>query len=192
MFESSPGGLLVATANPSPSSGVPSVTRRWRMRARWLVATAIAGWMATTGPPASAGGSWFELDRSSYAPGDRATVRASFSSGQLEGTLSDGPYYLYLVPEGSSLPRDGSPIPDEVHQVGPLNIWESTGNFCCWQASAEFIVPDVPAGKYFLDYCNSPCTVDGMGDLIGGSLGVGPTPKEGRLMGRIARAGMKG
>lgn len=161
------------------------------MRVRWLVTAPLTAAILATGGPASAGGSWLELDRSSYAPGDRATVRASFSSGQLEGTLSDGPYYLYLVPEGSSLPRDGSPIPDEVRLVGPLHIWESTGNFCCWEASAEFTVPNGPAGKYFLDYCNSPCTVDGMGDLIGGTLLVGPTKEEARLIARIERLEFK-
>lgn len=161
------------------------------MRVRWLVTAPLTAAILATGVPASAGGSWLELDRSSYAPGDRATVRASFSSGQLEGTLGDGPYYLYLVPESSSLPRDGSPIPDEVRQVGPLHIWESTGNYCCWNASAQFIVPEVPAGKYFLDYCNSPCTVDGMGDLIGGSLFVGETEEEARLIARIERLEFK-
>jgi hypothetical protein len=161
------------------------------MRVRWLAAAMVLGGMLGMEAPAAAGGSWFELDRSSYAPGDRAIVRASFSSGQLEGTLADGPYYLYLVPQGSSLPRDGSPVHDEVTQVGPLYIWEATGNLCCWKASAEFIVPDVPAGEYFLDYCNSPCTVDGMGDLIGGTLVVGNTQEEARLIAHIERLEVK-
>lgn len=43
-------------------------------------------------------------------------------------------------------------------------------------------------GFYHVSYCNDPCTVNGIGDLVGSfSFAIAPTRAEGRLMVRVAR-----
>jgi hypothetical protein len=159
------------------------------MLRRWLVA--IAGALLTTATsPALAGGSWLETDHDHYAPGDLAVARGAFGDGTLEGTVEDGPFYLYLVPGYRWLPRHGS-IPDWAEHLGPLSIKESTGNVCCWVASARFTVPDVPPGRYSLDYCNEPCTLNGIGDLMGASFIVADTEREAQLAARVDRLQQK-
>lgn len=50
-------------------------------------------------------------------------------------------------------------------------------------ARVEFRVPDLPAGRYHIQYCNDPCTGYGIGDLMGSeSFAIGATPAEGRLL----------
>jgi hypothetical protein len=49
-------------------------------------------------------------------------------------------------------------------------------------------VPAVPTGQYHLTYCNDPCTVDGIGDLMGGdAFFVAPTRQEALLLSRVDR-----
>jgi len=156
---------------------------------RLAAATVIVAMMAAA-PPATAGGSWLETERSHYAPGDLATARGVFGNGSYEGTVRDGPFYLYLVPGHRWLPRN-EPIPRWAVPLGTLTIKAAEGQYCCWVASAEFTVPDVPPGRYSLDYCNDPCTLDGIGDLLGGSFFVGESEQEARLMGRIERLRFK-
>jgi hypothetical protein len=159
------------------------------MSGRWLAA-AVIGAMMVAAPPATAGGSWLETERSNYAPGDHAMARGVFGDGSYEGTVEDGPFYLYLVPGYRGLPRNQS-IPEWAVPLGPLSIGPAEGRYCCWVASADFTVPDVAPGRYSLDYCNDPCTVDGIGDLLGGSFFVGASRQEARLQGRIERLRFK-
>jgi hypothetical protein len=58
-------------------------------------------------------------------------------------------------------------------------------------ATVTFTVPDVAPGRYSIDYCNDPCTVTGLGDLIGGSFFVAQTEEEAGLMSRIERLELK-
>jgi hypothetical protein len=112
--------------------------------------------------------------------GDRAAARTTFGSGQLEGKVSDGPFTVYLVPANRWIPRNGGATPAWAIPLGQLRIVE--GNKYGMVASISFTVPDVPAGAYSLDYCNVPCTIDGIGDLAGaGSFAIGATLAEARL-----------
>lgn len=145
----------------------------------WLVALALpAG-------PASAGGSWLVPDRRAYVPGDRALLRGHFSNGSLEGRISDGPYFAYLLPQGRWI--HGSDIPGTAIRLGELRIVLGGGKYPK-RARVEFTVPNVARGIYHVSYCNDPCTVDGIGDLIGSSsFAIARTRAEGRLMVRVAR-----
>lgn len=156
------------------------------MAGRRLAAATVIGAMMAAAPPVAAGGSWLETEQSHYTPGDHAIARGVFGDGSYEGTVDDGPFYLYLVPGYRWLPRN-HPTPEWAVPVGPLTIKPAEGQHCCWVASAEFAVPDVPPGRYSLDYCNDPCTVNGIGDLLGGSFFVGESQHEARLLGRIER-----
>jgi hypothetical protein len=131
--------------------------------------------------PASAGGSWMEGNRG-YGVGESATFRGSFSmSGSLEGRMSDGPYLAYLAPfEIYAVDHPRAIRLGEI-QLVRSDVWGAI-------ASVEFTVPAVPTGQYHLTYCNDPCTVDGIGDLMGGdAFFVAPTRQEALLLSRVDR-----
>jgi hypothetical protein len=153
---------------------------------RWAAAGIVIGAAMATAHPAAAGSSWLETEQPYYSPGDHARARGIFGKGSYVGTVDDGPFHLYLVPDYRWLPRN-KPIPEWAVPLGPLTIQPADGEYCCWVASADFTVPEVAPGRYSLDYCNDPCTVDGVGDLLGGSFLVGESELEARLMGRIER-----
>lgn len=157
------------------------------MRIRGFPAVLVATLAALAVPtgPAAAGGSWLWPDRRAYVPGDRALLRGSFSTGSLEGRISDGPFFAYLLPQGRWI--DGSEIPGSAIRLGELRIVHGHGSYPK-RAQVEFTVPDVARGFYHVSYCNDPCTVNGIGDLIGSSsFAIAPTRAEGRLMVRVAR-----
>jgi hypothetical protein len=156
------------------------------MRARWLVPTVLVAGILGAGGPAAAGGSWLETDEQYYPPGSQATAKGTFGPGAYRGRVSDGPYYAYLVPGFRWFEKPG-PVPDYAVPLGPITIRRATGNYCCWVASLTFTVPDLPPGRYSIDYCNDHCTVNGIGDLLGGSFWVADTQDEARLMARIDR-----
>jgi hypothetical protein len=156
------------------------------MRMRWLATAVLTAAILATAGPAAAGGSWLETKDPYYPPGSQATARGTFGPGAYEGRVSDGPYYAYLVPGFRWFEKPG-PVPDYAIPLGPITIRPATGNYCCWAASLTFTVPDLPPGRYSIDYCNDPCTVNGIGDLIGGSFWVADTQEEARLMARIDR-----
>jgi hypothetical protein len=140
--------------------------------------------------PAGAGGSWLVPPEDAYVVGDPAAARTTFGSGQLEGKVSDGPFVVYLVPANRWIPRNGGATPAWAIPLGELRITE--GNNYGMVASISFTVPDVAAGSYSLDYCNVPCTIDGIGDLAGaGSFAIGETLAEAHLGAAVDRLDRK-
>jgi hypothetical protein len=128
-----------------------------------------------------AGGSWLQPERPGYGVGEIATLRTTFYSGSLEGTIADGPYVAYLLPIGSTGIDDPDAIP-----VGEIEMRPVSGTGIA--ARVTFTVPHVPTGWYVLEYCNDPCTVDGIGDLVGGQeFFIAPSAIEGVLRARIDR-----
>jgi len=158
---------------------------------RSAVALSIVGALTLLpSSPASAGGSWLVPPDDAYVVGDPAGARTAFGSGQLEGKVSDGPFTVYLVPANRWIPRDGGATPAWAIPLGELRIAE--GNNYGMVASISFTVPDVPAGSYSLDYCNMPCTIDGIGDLAGaGSFAIGATLAEAHLGAAVDRLELK-
>jgi hypothetical protein len=160
------------------------------MRRRLLMAATIVVTMLTTGGPARAGGaSWFGPEHPYHAVGDHLSIRAAFWSGGFEGTVSQGPYYAYLVPQYQWLPK--GPIPANAIPLGPITIAPATGKKGERVATLTFTVPDVDPGRYSIDYCNRPCTVEGVGDLHGSSFWIGDTEEEARLAARVNRLEVK-
>lgn len=146
-----------------------------------VVAMAIA--LIPTGH-VSAGGSLLYPDRDVYEPGDVSRVHGSFGSGSLEGTLADGPFVAYLLPQNAWI--EETRMPEAAIRLGELRIVrdESYGK----RASVTFTVPDVPTGWYSVGYCNEPCTIDGIGDLIGSQgFVIAPTRREGRYIVEVDR-----
>jgi len=114
-------------------------------------------------------------------PGEVVTAHTSFSPHIAGlGGIDDGPYVLYLVP-GSRFVSPGS-LPPKAIALGQLEIVR--GRFGT-VARISFTVPTVPTGEYAMSLCNEPCTVDGLGDIVGGWLGIAQTTKEGRLIARL-------
>jgi hypothetical protein len=160
------------------------------MRRRGLMAAMIVATMLVGAIPARAGGaSWFGPEHPYHAVGDHLSIRAAFWSGGYEGTVSDGPYHAYLVPQYEWFPK--GPIPDYAVPLGPITIAPATGNKGEWVATLTFTVPDVSTGRYSIDYCNQPCTVDGVGDLHGSSFWIGDTEENARLAARVNRLKVK-
>jgi hypothetical protein len=155
------------------------------MGRRSITVLALAGAMlAFPIGRASAGGSWLDFDRPFYAVGEVASGRETFGSGALHGRVSDGPYYAYLVASPRWFKTPGR-IPGYAIPIGPMTITGS--NRHGWVARVDFIVPHVATGRYTIQYCNDPCTVDGLGDLAGGSLFIGQTVEEARLGWEVER-----
>lgn len=128
---------------------------------------------------ALAGGSWLSPERSAYVPGESAAFHGVFSSGSLEGRIADGPYFAYLLPQNKWI--EHHKVPASAIGVGELMI-DQIGEQL-FRARVEFEVPAVSTGMYHIGYCNEPCTVDGIGDLIGGeSIAIGATRTEARLL----------
>lgn len=146
-----------------------------------LLATLIAIVHASA---ARAGGSWLYPDRGAYVPGDGARLHGGFSpNGAYVGTRADGPYVAYLLPEGASIER--TKVPPSAIRLGELRVVRAESGT---RAVVTFSVPDVPTGWYHVGYCNDPCTVDGIGDLIGSwRFVVAPTRLEGRSLRVIDR-----
>jgi hypothetical protein len=113
--------------------------------------------------------------------GEVVTAHTSFSPHMAGlGGIDDGPYILYLLP-GSRFVSPGS-LPPKAIALGQLEIVQ--GRFGT-VARVSFTVPRVPTGEYTMSLCNDPCTVDGLGDIVGGWLGIAQTTKEGRLIARL-------
>jgi len=153
--------------------------------ARFLAPVLAATFLLLPAGPATAGGSWLETRRDHYAVGERAVARGSFGRGYLDGTVADGPFTAYLVPRDRSLPR-GANVPSWAIPLGRMEISGGAGRVCCWIARLAFTVPDVQPGYYSIEYCDVPCTVNGIGDLSGGGFWVGHTLDEARLQGEAA------
>jgi hypothetical protein len=129
--------------------------------------------------PASAGGSWLAPERSAYVPAEIAVFRGDFGSGSLEGRIADGPFVAYLLPENRWI--NDQVVPASAIRLGELTIVRVSEHI--FHARVEFEVPSVPTGMYHIQYCNEPCTVNGIGDLIGGDpIAIGATRMEARLL----------
>lgn len=136
--------------------------------------------------PASAGGAWLYPDRQVYLPGETATLGGSFSKvAGLEGRPADGPWFAYLLPQERWILRDR--IPPIAIPIGELEVLGANDGPNA-SASISFRIPDLATGWYHVGYCNDPCTLNGMGDLIGSQgFVIAPSRLEGKAFIRIDR-----
>lgn len=151
------------------------------MRAvRWIVVLMVALFgLQTFAGPASGGGSWISPGRTAYVPGEIATFKGTFSSGSLEGRIGDGPYIAYLIPRERWI--QNQVVPASAIRLGALEIVRGSAHL--FRARVEFEVPAVPTGMYHIGYCNEPCTVNGIGDLVGSEhIAIAASREEGRLL----------
>jgi hypothetical protein len=151
------------------------------MRARRfvLVLAASLGGTALLPTSATAGGGWSTPERPAYVPAEVAIVQGTFWEGSTGEAIADGPYIAYLLPANRWI--QGHRVSEAAIPVGQVMITRTDGHG--FLARVEFRVPDLPAGLYHIQYCNDPCTVEALGDLIGSELfAIGATRTEGRLL----------
>ncbi|MGH2640719.1 MAG: hypothetical protein ACRDGO_03360, partial [Actinomycetota bacterium] len=151
-----------------------------RARRFVLVAAAALGGVALLPSPASAGGGWSTPGRSAYEPADVAIIQGSFGGGATAAeSIADGPYVAYLLPANRWIHRGR--LPKAAIPVGEVMITRT--DLDGFLARVAFRVPDLPAGLYHIQYCNDPCTVYWIDDLMGSeSFAIGATLAEGRLL----------
>lgn len=134
--------------------------------ALWLIVTAAFN--------VSAGGSVWHFDDAEYQPGDiaEATTAVAWSHNSSLGTPDDGPFVIYLAPQGA-VAESWPGLPDGSLPVGivEIHLGPYRGADGEWYgpnyAVARFEIPDVSPGEYQIAHCNSPCTRT-LGDIIGG------------------------
>jgi hypothetical protein len=124
---------------------------------------------------AAGGGAVFEFERRYYAPGDTVTGRVTFGRGSGEPIRAEaGPFTAYILPGNRWI--DAPRIPQGAVPVGPMRLVRSaTSGHSPWVVSVDFVLPEVAPGLYSLGFCNDPCTISSMGELVGGWFHVVPT-----------------
>jgi hypothetical protein len=151
------------------------------MRARWfaLVVVTLGAVGALLPSPVSAGGGWISPARSTYVPAQVAVAQGTFWDTPGEETIEDGPFMAYLLPASRWI--DGREVQTAGIRVGEVAITRMHGR--AFRVRVEFRVPDLPAGLYHIQFCNDPCTVHVIGDLLGSEVfAIGATRTEGRLL----------
>jgi hypothetical protein len=136
-----------------------------------LTIALVAGLPETAG----AGGANFEFDREYYQPGDLVSGRVTFGRGAgYPIRAGAGPFITYLMDLDASI--DPPRIPPGAIPVGPMTL--SGVESGPWLARVEFTLPDVSPGTYSVGYCNDPCTIASLGELVGGRFTVIPAGEE--------------
>jgi hypothetical protein len=168
---------------------------------RSLCLTLLATLFVLVPAPASAGGNWLEFRE------DPRAGAAEHGSGADDGSLGtwavmhvgqqvvtatsvyatkpvrrhleeEGPFYAWLVPEGSFGGR--TRLPESAIRLAPFEIrWSSRRSA---SVRAHLTIPSVASGKYEVIVCNEPCTFPGFGEYVQGWATVMQTPDEAHLL----------
>jgi hypothetical protein len=152
------------------------------MRAlRWLtVTTVVAVLLAMPGAAGADGGSYIELNRTHYMPGETAVALAYVFVPQSKQDLFEhGPFYAFVVPRGETI-RENRPIPDGVIRVGTFSIEHEKGK--SFELRISFTVPDLIGDFYTIAFCNDPCTISGFREPLTGVISIVQTVREGQLL----------
>ena len=150
------------------------------MRARTVIVAAMVATMGLAPGVASAnGGAYIEFEGTHHLPGEQVTGEVSVSVPQSERDLLDrGPFYAYLLP-GNAFIEAGRPIPAGAIRVGTFTV-EPGGMQT--ELRVSFTVPEVTGDYYQVGLCNDPCTVDGFGETVSGSISIVATAREASLL----------
>ncbi len=129
--------------------------------------------------PAFAGGSWLEPIQADIRSGDVVTLVGFSGFGPREDpdVSPDDPFYAHVEVDESQRTGGYPNVHSGTLPLGRVVVTE-TGE-CCWQnyrLHITFRVPELPDGAYSVVVCNDPCTTN-FGELIGGTLFIGNTPR---------------
>jgi hypothetical protein len=152
---------------------------------RLMILLPVVVAFVSTGSPAWAKGSLLYFDRLYVAPGEEVVLETTFYtnvdglSAATFGSVNDGPYQAYLVPERRSI--DPPHIPKVAVALGPILIRPGDRDEV-WFASIAFVIPQVDPGRYRVELCDVPCRHDMVGDLGGSTeFNVEASAEEARL-----------
>jgi hypothetical protein len=150
------------------------------MRARTAIVAAMVATVGLAPGTASAnGGAYIEFEGTHHLPGEQVTGEVYVSIPQGERDLLErGPFYAYLLP-GNAFIEAGRPIPRGAIRVGTFTV-EPDGTQT--ELRVSFTVPEVTGDYYQVGLCNDPCTVDGFGETVSGSVSIVATAREARLL----------
>jgi hypothetical protein len=153
-------------------------------RRRWIGAAMLVG--ATLAGPSEAwadGGSYLDLDRTHYLPGQTAHAETYVYVPRAKQHLVErGPFYLFITPERTPL-NEGRPTPEHAVRVGTVSIDHEEGK--TFELSASFVVPRLDSHSYTLGVCNEPCTISGFREPLTGTISIIATTREGDLLNKI-------
>jgi hypothetical protein len=152
------------------------------MRAfRWLsVATLVGVLLAIPVAAGADGGSYIELDRTHYLPGERAVgIAYVFVPERKQVLFERGPFYAFLARNVDTI-REDRPLPDGVIRVGTFSIEHEKGK--SFELRISFTVPDLPGAFYSIAFCNDPCTISGFREPLTGVVSIVQTAREGHLL----------
>jgi hypothetical protein len=147
---------------------------------RLAILLAVAVLVSMTGL-AWAKGSYLYFDRPYVAPGEKVVLETEFYTNVRgkSGSVDDGPYQAYLVPQRRSI--DPPHIPKVAIALGPILIRPGERDVV-WSASIAFAIPQVDPGRYRVEICDVPCRHDMVGDLGGSTeFNVEASAEEARL-----------
>jgi hypothetical protein len=179
--------------NPSPlqpvsrsKESVGSARRRAMRTFRLIVVAAVAlGVAGSPGLAGANGGAYFDLGGpdSYYVGGDPddPLIGTYFARIPEEnrGILDKGPFYVYVMPTRVGI-EEGEPIPAQAILVDTIEISHRAGS--TYRFSTSFTMPELPTGYYKIEVCNSPCTISGFREPIGGYFTVVATQMEAALL----------
>lgn len=151
------------------------------MRARTVIVAAMVATMGLAPGVASAnGGAYIEFEGTHHLPGEQVTGEVSVSVPRSErDLLGRGPFYAYLLP-GNTFIEAGRPIPPAAIRVGTFTV--EPGGGMQTELRVSFTVPEVAGDYYQVGLCNEPCTVDGFGETVSGSVSIVATAREATLL----------
>jgi hypothetical protein len=143
-----------------------------------VVFAAVAALVGVPSIAQADGGAYISLDKTYYVVGSTAVAKAYVSIPKnKESLLSQGPFYAWVMDDGSSL-REGS-IPSSAVRAGMFTVHREDSAF---EFETRFTVTSVSMGWHTLAFCNDPCTVDGFREPLTGSLYVVQTQREAELL----------
>lgn len=150
-----------------------------------LICTAVLfALLCVNSVAASGGGSTFDFNRRSFAPGQTAVGTTQFSDAvEEQGRIADGPYLAYLV-RGEAFIEPPN-VPHDAIRLGRVKMHRSGNSI--WEASIRFVIPDVPPGTYTVSLCNDPCRNSFVGDLMGAWISVVGTAEQAKMQNLEAR-----
>jgi hypothetical protein len=150
------------------------------MRARTAIVAAMVATVGLAPGTASAnGGAYIEFEGAHHLTGDQVTGEVYVSIPHGERDLLDrGPFYAYLLP-GNAFIEAGRPIPPGAIRVGTFAV---AADGMQTELRISFTVPEVPGDYYQVGLCNDPCTVDGFGETVSGSVSIVATAREASLL----------
>lgn len=148
---------------------------------RWLTVSTMVGALLAMPVAAGAdGGSYIELERTHYLPGETAVGIAYVFVPERKQVLFDrGPFYAFLAPNADTI-REDRRLPDGVIRVGKFSIEHERGQ--SFELRVSFTVPDLPGAFYSIAFCNDPCTISGFREPLSGVVSIVRTAREGHLL----------